>query len=38
MGAIPLGGSDAGAPEGETHPITPRKDIVLHPAAGDVPP
>jgi hypothetical protein len=38
MGAMPLGGSEAGAPDGDTQPIAPRNEVVLHPAAGDVPP
>jgi hypothetical protein len=38
IGASPLGGSDAGAPEGETHAIDPRKELVVHPAAGELPP
>jgi hypothetical protein len=38
MGAVPLGGSEAGAPDGDTQPIAPRNDDALHPAAGNVPP
>ena len=38
MGASALDGRDAGAPDGDTHAITSRKDAVDQPAAGDVPP
>ena len=38
MGAALLDGSDAGAPDGETQPMTPRNDVVLQPAAGADPP
>jgi len=37
MGARSLDGSDAGAPEGDTHAMAFRKDVDDHPAAGDEP-
>ena len=38
MGAAPPDGSEAGAPDGETHAIASRKELVVHPAAGELPP
>jgi hypothetical protein len=38
MGATSSGGSEAGAPEGDTHAMTARKESVDHPAAGEDPP
>jgi hypothetical protein len=38
IGASGLEGSDAGAPEGDTHAIAARNELVAHPAAGESPP
>jgi hypothetical protein len=37
IGAVLVGGSEAGALDGETHAMAPRKELVVHPAAGELP-